>query len=91
MLSNLPPGVTGREDAFGPRDEVDRVDEVECDECGWIGATGILRQSWENAVVDTWDCPECGHETEDDVTDDLYEAHLERLAEQDEDIERYGY
>lgn len=91
MSGYYPAGVTGHEDAFGPHAEADRFEEVECPECCWVGTVGVMRTTWENSVDDSWECPNCGHEVEEDVTDDLYEEHLERLIDWDRDMERFGY
>lgn len=88
-FSNYPAGVTGHEDHFGPQHEEERTEQMECAECGHIGDVVILQQSYTSSCVEIWECPACGNETETDITQDLYEEHLERQAEWAQDLERY--
>ena len=63
LPSNLPPGVSGNEDAFGPQDEYDveaGLDYV-CEDCPTPSPTVVTRTVWSGNMTDTWDCPGCGH------------------------------
>lgn len=55
MLSNYPPGVTGSEDAFGPKDESDQV--MKCDNCGISEMVTIERYNEHYQ----WECEHCEH------------------------------
>lgn len=87
--SNYPPGVTGHEDVFGPISEDVFEDDRECPECGYSGPCMVSRDRYDTACIENWCCGECGQDFEADITDDLYEEHLDRMAEEREDDWRY--
>lgn len=62
-MSNLPPGVSGNEDAFGPREEYDVEAGLlfECEECHTPAPEVITRLVWTSGAEDVWDCV-CGHQ-----------------------------
>ena len=66
--SNLPPGVTGHEDAFGPRFE--QAEDRDCDGCGWSGPVDVAY--WNTST--TWQCPDCKaeHDEEPDAEPDYF-------------------
>jgi len=62
-MSNLPPGVSGNEDAFGPQAEYDTEADLTyvCESCDAPSPEVITRVVWNGGAEDVWDCPECGH------------------------------
>lgn len=62
-MSNLPPGVYGNEDAFGPQAEYDVEADLTyvCDSCQKPSPKTITRIVWSSGAEDLWDC-ECGHQ-----------------------------
>lgn len=82
-MSNYPPGVTGFEDAFGPRFEHEEVRLVECEDCGWKDELPVLRQGWSTGMTDYWQCPGCQAEHDDDVEDEAPDYERERYDERD--------
>ena len=73
-MSNYPPGVTGNEwQIAGPdaeRDETRDVKECGNAECEFEGGTveGVVTFYGFEAWFD-WECPECGHSNEEDVSE----------------------
>ena len=72
MSGYYPPGVSGNEDAFGPRDEFDiEADDLyECENCSAPAPEVVTRVRWNSGIEDCWDCPDCGHENCHEVYED---------------------
>lgn len=88
---NYPPGVTGHEDVFGPNEEREETDNRTCPDCGELNKVVVTTEYFTFNIEERWTCPGCGEEHAEDITDDLREAHEERLAEEREDFYRYGF
>lgn len=73
MQDNLPPGVSGHEDAFGPKFEEEVTAWHTCSECGLEDDVLVTREGYNTGVVDYWTCV-CGVENsaEVEIEDDDY-------------------
>ena len=73
MQDNLPPGVTGNEDVFGPKSEEEVTARHTCSECDLEDDVLVTREVYNTGVVDYWTCV-CGVENNADVEieDDYY-------------------
>lgn len=71
-MSNYPPGVTGNEDAFGPRAEFETEAGIDyaCEECDAPAPETVLRSVWSSGVDDSWECEKCSHLNVRDVFED---------------------
>lgn len=69
-MNNLPPGVTGNEDVFGPKSETDVQTTITCPECGFSGEVTATREVYNSGAVDYWECPECATEDHTDVEEE---------------------
>lgn len=75
-MDNYPPGVTGTEDVFGPKEETEYDDIRTCtDGCPFTGEVFIIRQIFSSEAVEWWDCPTCNRNHEHDM--DLSEVYPE--------------
>lgn len=68
-MSNLPPGVYGNEDAFGPQAEYDVEADMTyvCEDCPVPSPTVVTRSVWSAGATDEWLCAACGHSNSVDV------------------------
>lgn len=84
MLSNLPPGVTGTEDAFGPQAEEDVTIEAACYHCPFEGEIVATQLTWNYGATRYFECPQCGTENEIEVPQsDGMEASDEDWGDED--------
>lgn len=73
-LSNYPPGVSGGEDAIaGPRAEQDLELTPTCPECHTENSIWGTLISYTDSQVFHYQCPNCGANIKENVTDEFYD------------------
>lgn len=88
-MSNLPPGVTGREwQIAGPDSETDETRTVPCESimCNFHDKVEGVTVGFDGSFTFDWTCPDCGREQSADITSDVEDEH-----EPDPDQERDDY